>query len=323
MNVVRYITMFIILTTVGILYDRYAKKFFPDEELDKHNLVKKYLLNESESITGKPILWLHTTYNINSRKWPSFYSRNTKYLNQPYIDLCVESIVKHCKDSFNVCLIDDDSFAKLLKGWSIDLEGLAEPIKEHVRGLALANILYEYGGMLLPNNTVVLKDLKPLYDSKITEKGMFVGEFVNKSVTNTHTRFFPSHKLMGCEKNNESMKELLESLEINVSGDNTDRPKFVGLTNKHIYKLVTEGKCSLICGKALGSKNKHDNVVLVDHLLGNSSLELCMCSLYCICLPENELLKRSKFGWFLRASHKQVLEANTEISKLILLSHGK
>lgn len=323
MNVVRYITIFIILTTIGILYDRYVKKFFPDEELDKHILVRKYLLNEGESITGKPILWLHTKYDINSRNWSSFYSRNTKYLNQPYVDLCIESIVKHCKDSFNICLIDDDSFAKLLNGWSIDLQGLTDPVKDHVRGLALANILYEYGGMLIPNTTVVLKDLKPLYDSKITENGMFVGEFVNKSVTNTHTRFFPSHKFMGCEKNNESMKELLESLEINVSKDNTNRPKFVGLTDKHIYKLVTEGKCSLICGKALGSKNKHDNVVLLDHLLSDSPLELCSCSLYCICLSEEELLKRSKFGWFLRASHKQVLESNTQISKLILLSHGK
>ena len=75
---------------------------------------------------------------------------------------------------------------------------------------------------------------------------------------------------MGCEKHNGSMKELIENLEINVSKDNTDRPKFVGLTNKHIYKLVTEGKCSLICGKALGTKNKHDNVILLDELLGNS-----------------------------------------------------
>ena len=52
MNVVRYITIFIILTTIGILYDRYIKKFFPDEELGKHDLVRKYLLNEDGSVTG-------------------------------------------------------------------------------------------------------------------------------------------------------------------------------------------------------------------------------------------------------------------------------
>ena len=97
--------MFIILTTVGILYDRYAKKFFPDEELGKHNLVRKYLLNESDSLDGKPFLWIHTKHKINARQWQSFNSRNSKRLNQPYKDLCVESILNHCSDSFKICLI--------------------------------------------------------------------------------------------------------------------------------------------------------------------------------------------------------------------------
>ena len=144
MNFVRYITMFIILTTIGILYDRYMKKYFPDEELDKYSLVRKYLLNESGDIMGKPILWIHTTHNINSRNWPSFYSRNTKQLNQPYKDLCVESIVKRCGDSFHVCLIDDESFYKLLKDWTINISGLSDPVKTHVRELALANVFKTY-----------------------------------------------------------------------------------------------------------------------------------------------------------------------------------
>ena len=87
MKIVKYVTIFILLTTIGMLYDRYIKKFFPDEELNKYNLVRKYLLNETDSVLGKPLLWIHTTHNINSRKWPSFYSRNTRQLNQPYKDL--------------------------------------------------------------------------------------------------------------------------------------------------------------------------------------------------------------------------------------------
>ena len=77
-----------------------------DEELDKYNLVRKYLLNESDSLDGKPFLWIHTKHKINARNWQSFYSRNSKRLNQPYKDLCVESIVNHCSDSFKICLID-------------------------------------------------------------------------------------------------------------------------------------------------------------------------------------------------------------------------
>jgi len=299
------------------------KKYFPDEELDKYSLVRKYLLNESGDIMGKPILWIHTTHNINSRNWPSFYSRNTKQLNQPYKDLCVESIVKRCGDSFHVCLIDDESFYKLLKDWTINISGLSDPVKTHVRELALANVLYEYGGLLLPNSTIVLKDLKEIYEKNIKDVDFFVGEFVNKSDNNSVKRFFPSSKLMGCTKFSKGMKKLINDLEISVSNDNTDQPAFEGLTNKYIYKYVKEGKCGLISGKEIGTKDKEGKEILVEDWLGEASINVCMCSLYCICLPDEAILKRNKYNWFARLNHAQVLEANVQASEFLLLSHGK
>ena len=53
---------------------------------------------------------IHTNYDVNTRNWLDFKSRNTKNLNQMYLEMCVESIVKFCSKSFNVCLINDDSF---------------------------------------------------------------------------------------------------------------------------------------------------------------------------------------------------------------------
>ena len=55
MKIVNYILVFIAVTAVGMLYDRYSKKFYPDEELDKYNLVRKYLLNEGDSIVWETI----------------------------------------------------------------------------------------------------------------------------------------------------------------------------------------------------------------------------------------------------------------------------
>ena len=46
---------------------------------------------------------------------------------------------------------------------------------------------------------------------------MYVGELVNRNNSSVTHRFFPSHKLMGCKKNSESMKELVENLEVIVS----------------------------------------------------------------------------------------------------------
>jgi hypothetical protein len=81
----RYISIVIILTVLGVLYEKYKLKFMPDEELQKYDLIKKYLLNGDEDLGGKPILWIHTTHEVNARNWPSFFSRNTTKLNQPYI----------------------------------------------------------------------------------------------------------------------------------------------------------------------------------------------------------------------------------------------
>ena len=67
---------------------------------------------------------------------------------------------------------------------------------------------------------------------------------------------------------------------------------------------------------------KENNVILVDHLLEESSLNLCMCSLYCIIIPDEDILSRTKYQWFARLSPKQVFEANTQISKFMIISHG-
>ena len=53
-------------------------------------------------------------------------------------------------------------------------------------------------------------------------------------------------------------------------------------------------------------KDKENKVILVEHLL-NNTLNLCMCSLSCIVLPDDEILKRNKYNWFVSMSHRQVL----------------
>jgi hypothetical protein len=315
--------IFILITAIGILYKRYEAKYFPDEELDKYSLVRKYLLNETEGIGGKPILWIHNTYDINARNWASYYSRNTKNLNQPYVYLCIESIIKHCGKSFNVCIIDDDSFEKLLKNWTINLNELSSPVRDNVRNLALSQLLFEYGGMLVPNTTLVMKDLIELYKSKIKTSDMFVGEFVNRNLTSTYSRFFPTHKFMGCKKMSNSMKEFIKHVEITISKDNSNASVIEGELDKFLYLLIKQQKCNLVCGKSLGVKSKEDEVILVDHWLQETPVKICMCSLYCICLPCLEILNRNKYAWFTRLNKKQILESNIDITKYILMSLGK
>lgn len=124
-------------------------------------MIKNYLLNESPLYGyNRPKLWIHSKYEINSRKWKDFYSRNTTDLNQDYIHLTIKTIINHCGEDFNICLIDDDSFGKLLPNWDVDLMNMAEPRKSNYRAMGMAQLIYVYGGMTLPNSFVCLKNLK-------------------------------------------------------------------------------------------------------------------------------------------------------------------
>ena len=94
MKYLKYLSSFIIIVAAGILYEKYNKKNEIYDFNQNQDLIKKFLLSENSYLGGKPNLWIHTTLDINARNWKSFFSRNTRELNQPYILLCIQSIVR-------------------------------------------------------------------------------------------------------------------------------------------------------------------------------------------------------------------------------------
>jgi len=293
-----------------------------DDELSQFPLVKKYLLDEDNKLSGKPILWVHTDYQVNSRKWLDFKSRNTKNLNQMYLQMCVEGIVKFCSNSFNVCLINDDSFSNLIPGWEIDMNRLPDPKRSHIRDLALAKTLHYYGGFLMPNSMILLKDVKEIWDEHISSKSMFVTEMVSRNISSSKTRFYPSRKMMGCKKNSSEMLSYVKSLEMLLSTDNTKTIDFEGKADGELYKMVLNGKCGLMDSRNFGMKTKCNEVVLVDDLM-NATYKQFIVGLYGLYIPKDELLKRTKYNWFIKLNRKEIYDANTLASKYFVISHGR
>ncbi len=319
-----YVVVFLMLTSIGYFYDRYKRKYDGDEDLSKYHLVKKFLLNEDDELAGnkKPILWIHSEYNVNSKNWKSFYSRNTTNMNKKYVEMCVESVVKYCGNSFNVCLINDESFSKLIPGWQVSLNTVSDPIKANLRNLAIAKVLYYYGGLILPNSTLLLKDVKPLYEEMMGYRSLFVSEFVSRNSTAMYSRFYPSCKLMGCKKKSAEMERYIKQLEIELSKDNTNEMRFVGVADRILYNMCVNNEIQLLCASRFGMKTKNGSVVLVDDLLGSSYIEFDK-NMYGIYLPSKEIEKRTKYNWFERLNREQILDANVEISKYYLISAGR
>ena len=270
---IRYFTVFIMIVLLGALYEKYKLKYIGDEELNKEDIIRKFLLNDSSSLGGKPILWIHSVHQINSRLWPSFYSRTTTRLNQPYLLSCIETVVRNCSNSFNICLIDDSSFGKLIPGWSIDVEQLAPPVRTHLRALGLSKLLYYFGGMLLPDSTIVLSDLKPVYDAALKSNCCFSAELICRSSPATYVDLFPSHKVLGCRQNSPVIKEYMMYLERLISRDYTDQIAFLGELDRWLYQEYIKKRITMIDGTVLGSKDSDGAPITIDRLMGNTFID--------------------------------------------------
>jgi hypothetical protein len=311
----KYIGSLAVLLVMSVMYEKYKKKETFDDETKQYELVRKYLLNHSSlAQSKKPILWIHMNYEINARDWSSFGSRNNENLNQPYILLCIKSIIDKCGNDFNICIIDDTSFGKILPGWTIDLHMTADPIRGKLRELALARLLHSYGGILVPKSFICLQSLISLYENG---GDMFVGQFISQNITSVQTQFFPSSKWMGCAKNSPVMAEYIQYMESIVSKDYTEESHFVGGSDRWFYEKIMEKKINLIGADKLGIQNIRGKPITVEMLMSDIFIDLS-CDAVGVYVPEDEILKRKAYQWFPRLSTGQVLESSTNIGKLLL-----
>lgn len=313
-----YIYSFIVTIVFGFLYNRYKQFEDGDEEKASYKMVQNYLINQDNSLVKnkKPILWIHMNYDINARWWSSFYSRNSTDLNQPYLYLTIKSIIDACGKDFDVCLIDDDSFMKLMPEFTINVTLIADPIKSKLRELALAKLLYKFGGFLVPPSFICFQSLLPLY----TNGGqMFVGEMLNKTTSSSQLLYFPNTTFMGCTKESMTMLSYTHYLESVISQDFVDESTIVGAYGRWCYEKSLLGEVGIIPADKLGIKDADGVAITIDRLIQNTFLHLAgdVLGIY---IPVNDIINRTAYNWFARLSAKQVLQSDTTIGKYLLIT---
>jgi len=321
-KITNYLMMISIVLVCGYIGNKFTQTF---QNNDEYELIKKYLLNDSPLYGfNRPKLWIHTKYEINARKWKDFYSRNTTDLNQPYIHLTIKTIINHCGNDFNICLIDDDTFGKLIPTWDIDLANVAEPKKSHFRELGMMQILYYYGGMVVPNSTICLKNLKELYTTGLEGDKPFVCENNNHSVNllkqKNKSLFTPDTFFMGTNKNNEVMKELIEYLkQKNNNPHFSSENDFLGDTSQWCIQAILEQRMNLISGQRIGVKSNNRKPILLENLMEEDYLDLSTDAV-AIYIPCEEILNRPKYQWFAVLNGEEILKSNMIVSKYLQAS---
>jgi hypothetical protein len=320
MLVANYIILVIIIIALGILYQKYCEKQSTLIPKDNYEEMRKYLLNESSlAKSKKPILWIHVPHEYNARDWLSFGSRTSFDVNQPYLYLTVRSIINQCDKSFYICIIDDKSFANLIPGWNIDMTILGDPILSNIRQLGLAKLIYNYGGINVPISFLCARDLIGLYEKGTNGDTMFVCENINMNITSTTELFYPDAKFMGAKKNNEVMNQYIEFMQRQISDDYTAQTEFLGDFDRWCNKHILRKRLRLIPGTDVGTKTVDEQPVTVDTLLSEEYIHFYP-KMYGIWIPADQLLKRTKFEWFVRMSPQQIFQGNFILAKYIVLA---
>lgn len=322
-SVTHYIIAFGLILGATSLLNNVRQNFDTNDE--DYKLIKDYLLNESPLYgSNRPKIWIHSRYEINARNWKNFSSRNTDNLNQPYLHLTIKSIINHCGNDFNVCLIDDESFNKLLPSWDVNVRNMAEPMKSQYRELGMARLLQVYGGIVVPNSFLCIKTLKPLYEKYNNIGKAFVSEEVNHTCdlkNNTMNKdFMPNTYFMGASQNHNSIIEIVNHLQTSLSHTHiTMKDNFVGIMQDKCQELIQCGKLELVDGKVIGVKTAKNHTILLDELMEEAYLDLDNSALG-IYIPREEIIMRNKFNWFASLPMEEVLNSKMIISKYITTS---
>lgn len=316
----------LILALAGFLYNKLKLNIEESEKIDELNIIKKYLLKETEftidklSAIKKPIIWIHLDYVCNSRNWESFLNRNTNELNQDYLYLTIRSIINKCSDDFHIILIDDKSFSKILENWTVDLSKISCGHKENIRLLALMKTLHTYGGVLIEPSFILFKSIKYIYYDVLTSGKMFVGEFANKGLDSHIMHLTPSTNLIGCIKNCPIMYEFMKHIELLVNIDYTNETQLLNLTNKWLLSKIQNKEINYIDGIYLGIKNKNNDIITLEDLMSSTYIGIHE-NAYGLYIPHKDLLKRNLYNWFVYLNTEKVLESNTNIGKYLLISN--
>lgn len=320
MLVTNYIVLIVIIISLGILYQKYLEKLSRTVSFDDYGEIKKYLLKDKTlDKSKKPLLWIHIPYEYNSRNWASFGSRSNTDLNQPYLYLTVKTIIKNCDESFKIIMIDDNSFEKLIPDWTINMSLLGDPMKCYIRQLAMAKLLYTYGGMHVPISFLCFRDLISLYNRGTNDDTMFICENYDANITSTNKLFYPNSGFMGAKKENQTMKQFIDFMERTISDDYSAQTTFLGDFDKWCNNKLTKGQMRLIPGTDVGTRTIDNEPVIIETLLGENYIHF-YGKMYGIWIPDKMILKRRHYEWFATMSPEQIFASQFILAKYIVLA---
>jgi len=308
---------FLIIIVGSVLYSRKKDKRLlemHDYDDEQSNFMRKVLIDETQlSKISKPILWVHLPFEKNARNWESFFSRTNNEINQPYIYLTIKSIIEQNATDFHICLIDDNTFGKLIPEWNIDMTRIGEAEKDKPRILGMLKLLFYFGGMFIPCSTLCFKSFKGLY--KESADKMFSIETLSKGNLSNKISLLPNHLFFGCKKNDIYLDELIYYWTQSMNSTNFSENSFTSAFERLCYEMAVETKLNVIEGTNIGTKTTDKKIIMLEDLFSENPDININNDMYCLHIPSDEILKRNAFAWFANESTENIITGRNFISQ--------
>jgi hypothetical protein len=189
----------------------------------------------------------------------------------------------------------------------------------------MLELIYYYGGMLIPNSFLCSKNMIDLYRQGIRNEKAFVCENINRHVNiqkgTQRALYIPDIEIMGAPKNCKFVKEFVELLKREIyNGHFQMENDFIGSKNQFCINQLLSGNIRLIDGEHIGIKTRHGKQIVLDDLMEESFLDIDNDKLYGIQIPRDDILRRTKYQWFAILPVKDILESNIILSKFFKVS---
>jgi len=279
-----------------IKYDRNVNNFKKEVvDIDIYFFSDLYLKNSKNRK-----IWVHLPFEKNSRKWDSFGSRTSTKLNLAYMTLCIKSIIDWCGQSYDIIIYDDTNIPSLLPDNKVDLLKISGSLLDKYRELCKLQILYEYGGVMVPPSLFLRQNIK-----NIDSPNMFyVCETTNDNNV-SYANSIVSTQLMGSNKNNNELNKYIEIYANELKED-------FGESNNFAMNYFKQNAIPYIDGKIIGTKDIYNKQIGIEDLLSNKKIILDKqhIGLY---IPD-QLMKRTKYNWFCKLNEEEVLQCQVFIS---------
>ena len=302
------VAVLVLTATATGLY--FSKKNIKEDDFNDKNLLKRGVSN--------PTLWLYYDQSdVNSRWWQDFGARSSRVLHVPFLNLCYESIAKHCGKTYNIRVLAGlTDVATLLGGWNQLPKSLQNPlasVQEAEMNYIRAKILKTYGGLWVNPTSVFVQDLQDFSELK---KVVFVGMNNSETFSDSKGTLSPGTNVMYAPvKEHPILVELervsRERLERREGGSQFRHDisfDLLDVMEKFPEEYVYLPNLEL-------SRKPNGRRIELEDLLASGEIKGTVESVY-VPVSFYELKRRRNFGWFLRMSEEQILSSDLVVAGL-------